>query len=162
MFYKLYSVSRIVLCAILLMAILSAGQSPKQAFAVDTILALPFENTSGKPEFNWIGEGFSLTLADLLSTPGLIPLGVEERNLAYERLGLSPTSILTRATAIRLAEKAGANLLVIGTYNISGDAKSRTIAITARVIDLRAGRAIGNDYTFSGPISDLQTIQGKL
>src|SRR5438874_6902048 len=111
MLSKLYSVSRlnsvvrIAVCALVFATIFLIAPPTRQAFAVDTILALPFENTSGKPEFNWIGEGFSLTLADLLSTPGLIPLGVEERNLAYERLGLSPTSILTRATAIRLAEK---------------------------------------------------------
>ena len=25
----------------------------------DTVIVLPFENASGKPEFNWVGESFA-------------------------------------------------------------------------------------------------------
>ena len=128
----------------------------------ETVLTLPFENISNKTEYNWIGEGFSLAIANLLTNSGLIALDVEERNLAYERLGLAPTAILTRASAIKIGEKAGADILVIGTYSIIGEGKNRTLTVTSRMIDLREGRAIGNDYTFSGTITDLQVIQGKL
>lgn len=136
---------------------------PKSAWAADeVVLALPFENISGKPEYNWIGEGFSRSLANLLSMQGLSPIDVEERDLAYERLGLTSTAVLTRASAIKVGEKAGADLLVLGTYNIQGEGKTRNLSVTSRVIDLREGHAVGSDYTFSGPVSDLQTIQGKL
>lgn len=128
----------------------------------ETVLTLPFENISNKTEYNWIGEGFSLAITNLLTNSGLIALDVEERNLAYERLGLAPTAILTRASAIKIGEKAGADILVIGTYSIIGEGKNRTLTVTSRMIDLREGRAIGNDYTFSGTITDLQVIQGKL
>src|SRR6185369_8384696 len=123
-----YFASPFFLGVMILFSLIFVGK-PKEAFASDTILVLPFENKSGKPEFNWVGEGFSLTLAGLLSSSDIVPVGVEERNLAYERLGLQPTAILTRATAIKVGEKAGANLLVIGTYNIAGEGKSRLIAI---------------------------------
>lgn len=128
----------------------------------ETVLTLPFENISNKTEYNWIGEGFSLAITNLLTNSGLVALDVEERNLAYERLGLAPTAILTRASAIKIGEKAGADILVIGTYSIVGEGKNRTLTVTSRMIDLREGRAIGNDYTFSGTITDLQVIQGKL
>jgi len=128
----------------------------------ETVLTLPFENISNKTEYNWIGEGFSLAITNLLTNSGLIALDVEERNLAYERLGLAPTAILTRASAIKIGEKAGADILVIGTYSIIGEGKNRTLTVTSRMIDLREGRAIGNDYTFSGTITDLQVIQVKL
>jgi len=128
----------------------------------ETVLTLPFENVSNKTEYNWIGEGFSLGITNLLTNSGLVALDVEERNLAYERLGLAPTAILTRASAIKIGEKAGADILVIGTYSIVGEGKNRTLTVTSRMIDLREGRAIGNDYTFSGTITDLQVIQGKL
>ncbi|MEW6731409.1 MAG: tetratricopeptide repeat protein [Acidobacteriota bacterium] len=161
MFVTSHNMSRLLAMAVLFILLLFIRQ-PQQAYTGDTVLTLPFENISGQPEYNWIGEGFSLTLAGLLNNSGLMPLDIEERNLAYERLGLSTTAILTRATAIKIGEKAGADLLVVGTYNISGEGKGRTISITTRVIDLREGRAIGNDYTFSGPIGELQIMQGKL
>ena len=41
------------------------------AAQADTVLVLPFENTSGKPEFNWVGESFADSLADLLRIPNL-------------------------------------------------------------------------------------------
>ncbi|MBI4852796.1 MAG: tetratricopeptide repeat protein [Acidobacteria bacterium] len=132
------------------------------SYAGEAILALPFENISGRTEYNWIGEGFSISISNLLNNLGLTPLDVEERNLAYERLGLSPTVVLTRASAIKIGEKAGADIILIGNYNILGEGKSRTIIVTSRMIDLREGRAIGNDYTFNGTINDLQVIQGKL
>jgi tetratricopeptide (TPR) repeat protein len=161
MFSRAYYVTPLLAGVMVFFSLLFVGR-PKEAYSNDTILVLPFENKSGQTDYNWVGEGFSLTLAGLLTSSDIVPLGVEERNLAYERLGLQPTAILTRATAIKVGEKAGANLLVIGTYNITGEGKSRIIAITARVIDLKQGRAIGSDYTLSGPISDLQSIQGKL
>jgi tetratricopeptide (TPR) repeat protein len=130
--------------------------------ANESVLTIPFENVSGKSEYNWIGESFSLAISNLLTNSGLFPLDIEERNLAYERLGLSPGAILTRASAIKIGEKAGADILVIGNYNIFGEGKNRTITVTARMVDLREGRAIGNDYTFSSAITDLQAIQGKL
>ncbi len=159
MLTKLYSFLHLVFLTLLLLlsqAIFSL------AYASETILALPFENISGRAEYNWIGEGFSLALSNLLSNSAVIPLDIEERNLAYERLGLTPTVVLTRASAIKIGEKAGADIILVGNYNIFGEGKSRTITITARMIDLREGRAIGNDYTFNGSINDLQVIQGKL
>src|SRR5688572_13843893 len=112
-FGSLFSIPRLVLATLLVAALLIISQTNRAATG-ETILALPFENISGQAEYNWIGEGFSLTLAGLLETSGLTPLDVEERNLAYERLGLSTTAILTRATAIKIGEKAGADLLVVG------------------------------------------------
>jgi tetratricopeptide (TPR) repeat protein len=156
---KIYSALRYIALAFLI--ILSQALF-NAVYASEAILALPFENVSGKTEYNWIGEGFSLALSDLLSNSGLIPLDQEERNLAYERLGLAPTVVLTRASAIKIGEKAGADIILVGNYNISGEGKSRIIFVSARMIDLREGRAIGNDYTFNGTISDLQVIYGKL
>src|ERR1051326_5478034 len=134
MFSRFYSIPRALIILLLMIALLFVGRQQHAATA-ETVLALPFENTSGRPEYNWIGEGFSITLASLLATPGFTPLDVEERNLAYERLGLSTTAVLTRASAIKIGEKAGADMLIVGTYSVSGEGKTRTIAITARVID---------------------------
>jgi len=128
----------------------------------ETLLILPFENTSRRPEYNWIGEGFSELFADLLEIPGLRTINPDERNLAYERVGVPSTAILTRATVIKIAEKANADLVLIGSYSVRGDGRDASISITARLIDIREGRLVGNEYSRGGQLSDLQKILGEL
>jgi tetratricopeptide (TPR) repeat protein len=138
---------------------LSASAS---AASTDTIVTMAFENVSGRPEYNWVGESFAAALADLLDKPGLVAIRPDERNVAYKQEGLPPTAILTRATMIKIAERAGANLVVMGTYRIAGEGRDSTITITARVIDIREGRLVGKEYNRGGPLVDLQKLQGDL
>jgi len=143
--------------------ILVAGISFQvDAAPTDTIVTMAFENLSGRPEYNWVGESFAAALADLLDKPGLVAIRPDERNVAYKQEGLPPTAILTRATMIKIAERAGANLVVMGTYRIAGEGRDSTITITARVIDIREGRLIGKEYNRGGPLVDLQRLQGDL
>jgi len=37
----------------------------------DVVMVLPFENTSNRAEYNWVGESFADALAELLNKPGL-------------------------------------------------------------------------------------------
>jgi tetratricopeptide (TPR) repeat protein len=154
----------------------------------DTIVIMPFENVSSRVEYNWIGESFAAALGDALDKPGLVVIRSDERNVAYKQEGLSPSAILTRATMIKIAERAGANLVVIGTYRITDerekepaaeqspikkDSKNlksetqaekkieRTISITARVIDIREGRLIG-EFNLGGDLFEVQRFQGQL
>src|SRR6478736_806086 len=128
----------------------------RAAVATDTIVAMPFENVSGRAEYNWVGESFAAALSDLLDKPGLVAIRPDERNVAYKQEGLPPTAILTRATMIKIAERAGANLVLMGTYRIAGEGRDSTITITARVVDIREGRLVGKEYNRGGPLVDLQ------
>lgn len=133
------------------------------ARAADVVLTMPFENISGRAEYNWIGESFAITLANLLDAPGVMAISPEERNLTYERLGLRASDLLTRAATIRIASSAQANLAVVGTYDIGGDAKKTTIAITARLIETHEGRlAASRVFNLSGMLTKLQEMQGQL
>jgi tetratricopeptide (TPR) repeat protein len=156
---------------------------PSFAAGSDTIVIMPFENVSGRTEYNWIGESFAAALGDALDKPGLVVIRSDERNVAYKQEGLSPAAILTRATMIKIAERAGANLVVIGTYRITDEREKeatgeqtgkasksetqaekkidRTISITTRVIDIREGRLIG-EFNLGGDLFDLQRFQGQL
>jgi len=124
-------------------AILIVAASLNAQASTDTIVTMPFENLSGRAEYNWVGESFAAALADLFDKPGLVAIRPDERNVAYKQEGLPPTAILTRATMIKIAERAGANLVLIGTYRITGEDRDSTIAITARVVDIREGRLVG-------------------
>jgi tetratricopeptide (TPR) repeat protein len=134
----------------------------RAAVATDTIVAMPFENLSGRAEYNWVGESFTAALADLLDKPGLVGIRPDERNVAYKQEGLPPTAILTRATMIKIAERAGANLMIIGTYRIDGQGRDSSITVTARVIDILEGRLVGKEFNRGGPLIDLQKLQGEL
>lgn len=149
---------RTLLCLLVLCLV-----STLTARAGDTMLTMSFENISGKPEYHWIGESFAVAMSDLLDTPGLVVLSRDERNLAYERLGLRTSTILARAAMIRVAETAQANLVLVGDYDIGGDQNNVTIAVTAKLIETREGRLVGNKvFNFSGPLTDLQVMQGQL
>lgn len=150
----------------------------------DVVMVLPFENTSSRSEYNWVGESFADSLADLLNKPGLLVVSSDERQLAYQRLRLPETVIPSRATAIKLARDAKATMIVIGTYSVTPapeDEASKKekdkaaveayVQLTARVIKVNEGRTLGEmldgswatrQFDFGGPLTDLQKIQGQL
>ena len=133
------------------------------AMAADVVIVMPFENRSQSPQHNWIRESFAILLADILDAPGVMVISSEERAQAFEQVGLNPADLLTRAAMIRVAEASKANLAIIGEYDIGGDKQNVSIAISARLIETQAGRLIGNKvFNFSGPLSDLQQMQGQL
>ncbi len=132
------------------------------ARATDVILTLPFENTNNRPEYNWIRESFTVSMSDLLDSPGLIAIQLDERNLAYEKLGISRTALITRATEIKLGEAVNADIIIRGTYAVTGDGKDATVSVRAQMISLREGKMIGSEHTLSKPVGDLQLIQGLL
>lgn len=149
------------LCVFL--AIFSLSVFSARARAVDEVmLPLPFENVSGRSDYQWVGDSFALMLADLLDTPGLIVLSADERVLACERAGLQPCDSLTLAAKLRLAEAAAANLVLVGTYEVSGEKDAVTVAFAAKLVETREGRIVGKSFNFSGPLADLQTLQGLL
>lgn len=162
-----------------LLFIQSAFIAPVKAVAQaasskDVVMILPFENTSNLPEYNWVGESFANSLAELLRVPGLVVLSNDERELAYQRLGLPLTAIPSLATAIRLARTANATTVVLGTYSVTqGQDKSiASLLGTARVIKVNEGRLMGEVmpdgrwasriFDFGDPLTQLQRVQGRL
>ncbi len=160
------------------------GQTPPSG---DVVMVLPFENTSNRPEYNWVGESFADSLAELLNKPGLLVVSTDERELAYQRLRVPETVIPSRATAIKLAREARATMVVIGSYSITpvqnenkedkgkdDQEKSPTealVQVTARVIKVNEGRTLGEvldggwatrQFDFGGPLTTLQNIHGRL
>src|SRR5882762_7200723 len=106
----------------LVLAVIFLAGAPSQVFAQsggDVVMVLPFENTSIRPEYNWVGESFADALTELLNKPGLLVVSSDERALAYQRVGLPETMIPSRATSIKLAREAKATMIVLGTYTVT-------------------------------------------
>ena len=51
----------------------------------ETVMVLPFENVTGRPEYNWIGESFAGALSDLMRIPGVDSVSNEERKIIQQR-----------------------------------------------------------------------------
>ena len=161
-------------------------KAPAQNAAADVVMVLPFENTSNRAEYNWVGESFADALAELLNKPGLIVVSSDERELAYVKLRLPVTVIPSRATAIKLARQAKATMIVVGSYSVTppptsaaaagNEAKEKLpadayVQVTARVIKVNEGRTMGEvldggwatrQFDYGGPLTTLQDIHGRL
>jgi tetratricopeptide (TPR) repeat protein len=178
---------RLLIAAFALLLFAVPGLTARAQSASDVVMVLPFENTSNRPEYNWVGESFADSIAELLNKPGLLVVSSDERELAYQRLRLPETVIPSRATAIKLAREAKASMIVIGTYSVTpveaaatpGETKPEKdkvateayVQLTARVIKVNEGRTLGElfdgnwatrQFDFGGPLTTLQNIQGRL
>jgi tetratricopeptide (TPR) repeat protein len=162
-----------IACALVLALVSTAA-----AQSADVVMVLPFENTSAKAEYNWVGESFADSIAELLAKPGLVVVSNDERELAYARLRLPETVIPSRATAIKLGREAKATMIVIGSYSVtpapqqdSKTSEEAYVQVTARVIKINEGRTLGEvieggwatrQFDFGGPLTTLQNIHGRL
>jgi len=151
----------------------------------EIVLVMPFENTSDRPEYNWIGESFADSLSLLLDKPGVIVVTSDERAVAYQRLRLPLTVIPSRATAIKIARELRASMIVFGTYKVvlsqappsddktkgAGNPPSASIIGQARVLRVNEGRMAGDifdgawaprQYDFADNVKELQKVHGEL
>ena len=129
----------LLLVAAALAAAPAAAQAPPPPGS--RILVLPFATDVGAeaPEGAslWLGEAAALLLTDELARLGFGALPREERVLAFERLGLPMSAVLTRATMIRVGEIIGASEVIFGEASLHDE-----LTITARTVHLAPGRQL--------------------
>ncbi len=139
----------------------------------DTVMVLPFENTSQKVEFNWVGESFADSLSDLLKVPALNVISNDERKIVQQQLRIPLTNLPSLATSLKLAQKANASLLVTGKYNIipAQGETAATLNVTAKIIRVNEGRflsetidgkQITRDINLNDALGNLQTVEGQI
>jgi tetratricopeptide (TPR) repeat protein/TolB-like protein len=141
----------------------------------DTVMVLPFENTSDKTEFNWIGESFADSLSDLLRVPTLNVVSNDERKIIQQRLRIPLSTLPSVATSLKMARDAGATLLITGKYTIVPAATDNTLAtvnVTTKIVrvnegrflseELPGGQRITRDIILTDAIGNLQTMQGQI
>jgi tetratricopeptide (TPR) repeat protein len=115
------------------------------------VLVLPFDNHSGNASLNWIGDSFPDTLNKRLTSAGFLTISHDDRQFAYDHLGLPTDFRPTRATTIRIAQQLDANYVVIGSYNVvpgsaggtsggAGGTSNSRITIQAKVLSIDALR----------------------
>ena len=132
----------------------SLAQTPKTA---ETIAILPFENKSGSPVMEWIGDSFPEILGERMSSDSLYVVRREERLLAFDRVGI-PTNVRpSRATCYRLAQDLGVDYLVFGRYELDGN----NLKVTAQLLRMSSLR-LTPEVTQEGPLPKLLKTQTAL
>lgn len=121
------------------------------------IVVFPFENETKNPTMEWIGESFVETLNEQLASPGLSPIGQEQRNAAYDRLGLPADGDFSQATLIKVGEELDADFALVGTYRFE---QSEFVAFS-ELINLDSSR-IEFEITETGPLDSLKKIQSRI
>jgi len=113
------------------------------------VLVLPFDNRSGNPSLNWIGDSFPDTLNKRLDSAGFLTISHDDRSFALDHLGFPPGFKPSRATTIRIAQQLDANYVIVGSYNVSGanGASPDKITIQAEVLSV-------DNLTLTAPIQD--------
>ena len=101
------------------------------------VLVLPFDNRSGQPALNWIGDSFPYTLNQRLVSAGFLPISRDDRLYALDHLGLPTEFKPSRATTIRIAQQLDADFVVVGSFQVSNpNTPQARIEVQAQVLDV--------------------------
>jgi len=111
----------------LIAAVVAPAQTPR------TLLILPFENTSKAPGLDWISEAFPEVIGEGMTTSGTYVVPRDDRNYAFDRMGIPTTSRLSRETLYRISEQMDADYVILGTYDYDG----QTFTASAQLLDMK-------------------------
>ena len=95
------------------------------------VLVLPFDNRSGDPSLNWVGDSFPDTLNKRLNSAGFLTISRDDRAFAYSHLGLPEDFQPSRATTIRIAQQLDANFVIIGSYTVQPASSTANASVGA-------------------------------
>jgi len=105
----------------------------------------------------WLGEAVALSISDQLRGPEIKAMERSERVRLVESLDLPPGARLSRGSMIRVAQKAGSDLIVMGSY--SGSEQSLKIGI--RALEIKTLKLSGEIFA-NGPLSALPQMENEL
>ena len=138
----------LILLAALLFKTPSGVSPPASAGPIDSVAVLPFQNSSGDPQGDYLSDGITESLINTLST--LPNLRVIPRSLVFQMKGLpiDPAGI---------GHQFNVRAIVTGRVTQRGD----TLLVAAELIDLRTIAQIwGQQY--SRPMTDIVTVQEEI
>jgi len=133
--------------------LLSAAQAADQA----SVLVFPLDGPAETGALEWLGEAVAVSISDQLRGLQLRPMERSERVRLIENLDLPPGARLSRGSMIRVAQRAGSDLVVMGSY--SGTEQNLRIAL--RVLNIKTLKLSG-EMVANGPLSALPQMENEL
>ncbi len=157
-----------MLAVLLLLPALCLGQA---ASTTQTILVFPFSNSSRQPRLEWMSEAFPEILSQRLNTALLYVISREDRQYAFDRMGIPVNLHASRATLYRIANQLDADFILLGSYSLNPSTPTagapgtpgdgQTLTARAQVLDMKALRLLPEQVE-SGPLNGFMTIQTAL
>jgi tetratricopeptide (TPR) repeat protein len=132
--------------------------SGRSAAPGSRVLVMPFtvevatDAPGGAGASVWLGEAAALLLTDDLGAAGVGAVTRDEAEAAFDRLQLPRSSVLTRATMIRVGELVGASEIVFGDVRLG-----QQLAVTAHMVRLDTDQELP-DVTDSGALDTIFAI----
>ncbi|MGZ4814906.1 MAG: tetratricopeptide repeat protein [Terriglobales bacterium] len=122
-----------------------------------TVLILPFENSSKAPGLEWMSEAFPEVLGEGIGSADVYIISRDDRNVAFDRMGVPVVAHLSRATLYRISEQMDADYVVLGSYDYDG----QTFTATAQLLDMKK-LYLAPQVKESGPLVNMVGIQRAL
>jgi Flp pilus assembly protein TadD len=145
------AVQKLLLCLLLVLG------KAWTASAATTYLVFPLENQTKLKSLSWIGEGLAVAISGALQAPGLETISWEERIRFIEASDLPPATTLSRASMIRVAQRASADRMVFGGYT----GTEENLHISIRILDLKTMKT-GGEKVVNGPTAALPQLENEL
>jgi len=144
----------ILLTLLCLLTAIALGQTVP---GTQTVLVFPFDNSTHQPGLEWISEAFPEVLGQRLNTQSLYLISRDDRQYAFDRMGIPVNLHASRATLYRIAGQLDADFIILGSYSYDG----QTFTARAQVLDMKALR-LSPDQVESGPLNQFTAIQTAL
>ncbi len=122
-----------------------------------TVMVMPFENRSKAAGADWLSEACSEVLVQRMSSAGVYVVGRSERVYSFDHAGVPVTIKPSRATIFRVAEQMGADFVILGSYDVSGDA----FQVSAQLLEVKNPR-LRPEVKRGGQLADFVTLQTSL
>ena len=121
------------------------------------LIVFPLDGSSSRSLPAWLGEGIAVSLSEQLNTRGIKVLDRGERTDLVESLDLPPGARLSHGSMIRVAQRASADLLIMGTYR----GTEPNLRISVRALDVKTLKLSG-EMSANGPMSALPQMENEL
>jgi len=121
------------------------------------VIIFPLDNLSRIGTLGWLNEGIAMSVSQQLRSRNVMVVDRAERIDLVESIDLPPGARISRASMIRVAQQAAADLIVMGDYA----GTEQNLKITIRVLDMRTLKLSG-DMVANGSLAVLQQMENTL
>ncbi len=121
------------------------------------LLVMPFENRSKAAGSEWLSEACSEVLAQRMASPGLYVISRNQRVYSFDHAGVPADVRPSRATIFRVAEQMGADFVVLGSYEVSGE----MFQVSAQLLEVKNPK-LRPEVKRSGSLADFVALQSSL
>jgi Flp pilus assembly protein TadD len=121
------------------------------------IIVFPLDGPEKSSALQWLGEGIAMSVSEQLIGGEIKSMGRNERVTLVENLDLPPGARLSRGSMIRVAQRAGSDLVIMGAYSGS----EQNLKVSARVLNVKSLKLSG-EMVVNGPLSALPQMENEL